>query len=220
MNHDYTSSPNPRPPRTAPRAALRENGRLLHSHDAYFDRAVTFVDRAAAHGILVLIAPTTWGSTEVARVGEGAHRARQHAPVCAAFGRYLGARSREGRTCSGSREGTSPLPPVRGEARHWKSSTGSGSGGRIATLDRPLDFDHLGGISTEEARFRDSMTLNGVYPNTPTRTSTRPRPRVEARQAPRSSSRVPTSTSTLGSNTQPVPKAWWWTMVSGGSGVL
>ena len=93
-NHNYTSPPNPTPPANrAGEQPFLNAGDFSKPNDAYFDRAAAFVDRAAAHGIAVLIAPNYlgfdggregWWTALTDPVNTRA--------VCAAFGRYLGAR--------------------------------------------------------------------------------------------------------------------------------
>src|SRR5712664_4809872 len=59
-NHDYTSSPTP-PANRAGERPFKKPGDFSTPDDAYFDRAAAFVDRAAAHGIVVLLAPNYLG---------------------------------------------------------------------------------------------------------------------------------------------------------------
>src|SRR5205807_7873449 len=76
-----------------------------------------------------------------------------------------------------------------------------------------------GGISTDQTRFRETMALNGVYQYA-----------NAYRYASRAYDSQPAKPVFLlestyehehpRSDTQPFRKAWWWTMLSGGSGVL
>src|SRR5205807_6896428 len=76
-----------------------------------------------------------------------------------------------------------------------------------------------GGISTDQTRFRETMALNGVYQYA-----------NAYRYASRAYDSLPAKPVFLlestyehehpRSDTQPFRKAWWWTMLSGGSGVL
>jgi hypothetical protein len=222
MNHDYTSSPNPTPPSNrAGEQPFSKPGDFSTPDDAYFDRAVAFVDRAAAHGMLVLLAPSYLGF-EGGREGwwkELTAPANTRA-VCAAFGRYLGARFKGKKNVIWLAGGDfAPPTGSEGEARHREILDGIREAGASQPWTGHWNFDRLGGISTDEARFREAMTLNGVYQYANTyKYATRARDAQPARP-------VFLLESTYehehpGSNTQPFRKAWWWTMASGGSGVL
>jgi len=221
-NHDYTSAPNPPPPanRAGEQPFLRP-GDFSKPNDAYFDRAVAFVDRAAAHGIAVLIAPNYLGF-DGGREGwwkELSDPVNTRA-VCAGFGRYVGARFKDRKNVLWLAGGDfAPPPGSEGEARHWEILNGIREAGAAQPWTGHWNLDHRGGISTDQPRFRDAMALNGVYQYAQTyRFALRaydvqpPRPvfLLESNyehEHPRG-------------DTQPFRKAWWWTMLSGGSGVL
>jgi hypothetical protein len=80
-NHDYTSSPNPTPPANrAGEQPFLKPGDFSTPNDAYFDRAVAFVDCAAAHGIVVLLRSELPGLRGRARrLVAGAQCPREHA---------------------------------------------------------------------------------------------------------------------------------------------
>src|SRR5216683_547009 len=112
-------------------------------------------------------------------------------------------------------------PPAgsEGEARHREILDGIRAAGASQPWAGHWNFDHLGGISTDEVRFRDAMALNGVYQYA---SPYRYAGRAYDVQPPRP---VFLLESTYehehpGSDTQPVRKGWWWAMLSGGSGVL
>ena len=220
-NHDYTHPPNPVPPanRRGEQPFLRP-GDLSRPNEAYFDRAVAFVDRAAARGIAVLLAPSYLGFDG----GEEGWWAVLNAPentreVCAGFGTYLGKRFRDRRNLIWLAGGDfAPPPGSEGEARHAALVEAI-----RAEATQPWtghwNVGHQGGISTDQKRFEALMELNGVYQYADTY-------RFAARaydvHPPRP---VYLLESTYehehpDSNTQPFRKAWWWTMVSGGAGVI
>ncbi len=221
-NHDYTSSPSPTPPanRAGEQPFLRA-GDFSAPNDAYFDRAAAFVDRAAAHGMAVLIAPDYLGF-DGGREGwwEALNARGNTRPVCAAFGRYLGARFKDRKNVLWLAGGDfAPPAGSEGEARHREILDGIRAAGASQPWAGHWNFDHLGGISTDEARFRDAMALNGVYQYA---SPYRYAGRAYDVQPPRP---VFLLESTYehehpGSDTQPVRKGWWWAMLSGGSGVL
>ena len=222
INHDYTSSPNPAPP--ANRAGERPfltPGDFSTPDDAYFDRAAGFVDRAAAHGVVVLIAPTYLGF-DGEREGwwKELTAPANTRPVCAAFGRYLGARFKGKKNVLWLAGGDfAPPAGSEGEARHWEIVRGIREAGASQPWTGHWNFDHQGGISTDQARFRETMALNGVYQYA-----------NAYRYASRAYDSQPAKPVFLlestyehehpRSDTQPFRKAWWWTMLSGGSGVL
>ncbi len=222
VNHDYTASPNPTPPanRAGEQPFLKASD-FSTPNDAYFDRAAAFVDRAAAHGMVVLIAPNYLGFDGDR---EGWWKAllspANTRAVCAAFGRYLGARFRSKKNVLWLAGGDfAPPAGSEGEARHWEVLQGIREAGASQPWTGHWNFDHHGGISTDEARFRDAMALDGVYQYANTYKHAA---RAYDAQPPRP---VFLLESTYehehpGSNTQPFRKAWWWTMASGGSGVL
>jgi hypothetical protein len=221
-NHDYTSSPNPTPPANrAGEQPFAKAGDFSTSNDAYFDRAAAFVDRAAAHGIVVLIAPSYLGF-DGGREGwwEALTAPANTRSVCAAFGRYLGARFKGKRNVLWLAGGDfAPPAGSEGEARHWEILEGIRQAGALQPWTGHWNFDHLGGISTGEERFREAMVLNGVYQYANTYKYTtraydvRPQRPVFLLESTYEHEHP-------GSNTQPFRKAWWWTMTSGGSGVL
>jgi hypothetical protein len=221
-NHDYTSSPNPTPP--ANRASERpfvEAGDFSTPDHAYFDRAVGFVDRAAAHGMVVLIAPNYLGF-DGGREGwwEALNSPVNTRAVCAAFGSYLGARFRAKKNVLWLAGGDfAPPAASEGEARHWEILNGIRKAGALQLWTGHWNFDHLGGISTDQARFREAMTLNGVYQYANTYKHAA---RAYDVQPPRPMFLLESTYEHEhpASSSQPFRKAWWWTMVSGGSGVL
>ena len=222
VNHDYTSSPNPSPPANrAGEEPFRKPGDFSTPSDAYFDRAAAFVDRAAAHGITVLLAPVYLGF-DGGREGwwsELTAPANTRA-VCAAFGRYLGARFKSKKNLLWLAGGDyAPPAGSEGEARHWEILAGIREAAASQLWTGHWNFQHGGGISTDEARFRDAMALNGVYQYaTPYRDASR-----AFALAPQKPVFLLESTyehEHPRSDTQPFRKAWWWTMLSGGSGVL
>jgi len=222
VNHDYTSSPSPAPPgNRAGERPFSKAGDFSTPDDAYFDRAVAFVDRAAAHGIAVLIAPLYLGF-------DGGHEGWwkeltdpvNTRPVCAAFGRYLGSRFKGKKNVLWLAGGDfAPPAGSEGEARHWEILNGIRQAGASQPWTGHWNFEHQGGISTDQARFRESMALDGVYQYA---NPYRYTGRAYHAQPPRP---VFLLESTYehehpASDTQPFRKAWWWAMTSGGSGVL
>jgi hypothetical protein len=222
VNHDYTSSPNPVPPANrAGEQPFARAGDFSTPQGAYFDRAAAFVDRAAAHGLAVLIAPLYLGF-DGGREGwwkelTAPGNTRQ---VCAAFGQYVGARFRAKKNVLWLAGGDfAPPPGSEGEARYRKLVDGIREAGATQPWTGHWNFDHRGGISTDEPRFRDLMALNGVYQYA---NAYRYALRAYAATPPRP---VFLLESTYehehpGSDLQPFRNAWWWTMLSGGSGVV
>jgi Protein of unknown function (DUF4038)/Putative collagen-binding domain of a collagenase len=221
-NHDYTSSPNPAPPANrAGEQPFLKAGDFATPNDAYFDRAVAFVDRAAAHGMAVLIAPGYLGF-DGEREGwwkELTDPANTRS-VCAGYGRYLGSRFKGKKNVLWLAGGDfAPPAGSEGEARHREILNGIREAGAAQPWTGHWNFSHQGGISTDQPRFRDAMALNGVYQYADTY---RDAGRAYEAQPPRP---VFLLESTYEhehpkSGTQPFRKAWWWTMTSGGSGVL
>ena len=141
-------------------------------------------------------------------------------PGCAAFGRYLGARFKGKKNVLWLAGGDfAPPAGSEGEARHWEIVRGIREAGASQPWTGHWNFDHQGGISTDQARFRETMALNGVYQYA-----------NAYRYASRAYDSQPAKPVFLlestyehehpRSDTQPFRKAWWWTMLSGGSGVL
>jgi hypothetical protein len=222
VNHDYTSSPNPVPPanRSGEQPFLIP-GDFSAPNDLYFARAAAFVDRAAVHGIAVLMAPLYLGFDG----GREGWWQELTAPgnsrgVCAGFGRYLGARFKGKKNLLWLAGGDfSPPAGSEGEARYWEILNGIRGAGASQPWTGHWNVDHLGGISTDQARFRDSMALNGVYQYANTYKYAL---RAYELDPPRP---VFLLESTYehehpGGNLQPFRKAWWWTMLSGGTGIL
>ena len=144
LNANYTRSPNPLPPANRyGEVPFRVPGAFATADDAYFDRAVEFVDRAARHGILVLVAPMYHGF-------DGGHEgwfASLDAPgntrdVCRRYGRFVGGKL-GGRSNVVWVAGGDHAPPrgSEAEARHWemlqgiresaRASSGPGTGTSI-----------------------------------------------------------------------------------------
>ena len=221
-NHNYTSPPNPTPPANrAGEQPFLNAGDFSKPNDAYFDRAAAFVDRAAADGIAVLIAPNYLGF-DGGREGwwKALTDPVNTRAVCAAFGRYLGARFREKRNVLWVAGGDyAPPAGSEGEARHWEILKGIREAGGSQPWTGHWNVDHHGGISTDQPLFRDAMTLNGVYEYaSPYRFGLR----AYDVQPPRPMFLLESTYEhehTRG-DTQPFRKAWWWTMLSGGTGVL
>ena len=221
-NHDYTKAPNPPPPANrSGEQPFRRPGDLSTPVDAYFDRAVAFVDRAAAHGIAVLLAPNYLGFDG----GEEGWWQALNAPsntreVCAAYGRYLGTRFRDRRNLLWLAGGDfAPPPGSEGEARHAAIVEGIRAAGAGQPWTGHWNVDHQGGISTDQERLAPLMEINGVYQYADTY---RYALRAYDVRPPRP---VFLLESTYehehpASNSQPFRKAWWWTMLSGGSGVV
>lgn len=222
VNHDYTTAPNPTPPsnRAGEQPFLRP-GDFGTPNDAYFDRAGAFVDRAARHGIAVLLAPNYLGF-DGGREGwwQELTSPGNTREVCAAFGRYLGLRFREKKNLLWLAGGDyAPAPGSEGEVRHGEILRGIRSAGASQPWTGHWNFDHGGGISTDEAAFAEAMALNGVYQYA-----------MPYRYAARAYDAAPPRPVFLlestyehehpAGNTQPFRKAWWWTMLSGGTGAI
>ena len=141
-NHDYTRPPNPVPPANrSGEQPFRRSGDLSTPDDAYFDRALEFVDRAASHGIAVLLAPNYLGFDG----GEEGWWQPLIAPantreVCAGLGGYLGARFRDRRNVLWLAGGDfAPPAGSEGETRHAAIVDGIPCSGRQPALDRALE---------------------------------------------------------------------------------
>jgi hypothetical protein len=222
VNHDYTTGPNPAPPanRLGEQPFLHR-GDFATPNDAYFDRAAAFVDRAAAHGIVVLIPPNYLGF-DGGREGWWAELTSpaNTREVCAAFGRYLGNRFKEKKNLLWLAGGDyAPAPGSEGEARHLEILRGIQAAGALQPWTGHWNLAHQGGISTDQAAFREAMALNGVYQYaSPYRYAARaydvapPRPvyLLESTYEHEHPAR----------DTQPFRKAWWWTLLSGGTGAI
>jgi len=222
LNHDYTSTPNPIPPanRRGEQPFLRP-GDFSTPNDAYFDRAGAFLDRAAAHGLAVLLAPNYLGF-DGGREGwwEALTSEVNTREVCFRFGQYLGARFRGHPNLLWLAGGDfAPPPGSEGERRHWEILRGIRAAGGQQLWTGHWNREHQGGISTDPELFASAMNLNGVYQYANVwRYATRaydvrpPRPVFLLESTYEHEHPA--------SNTQPFRKAWWWTMLSGGSGVL
>jgi len=219
-NHDYTSSPTP-PANRAGEQPFKKPGDFSTPDDAYFDRAAAFVDRAAARGIVVLLAPNYLGF-EGGREGwwQELTAPVNTRAVCSGFGRYLGTRFKQKKNLLWLAGGDfAPPTGSEGEARHREILDGIRAAGASQPWTGHWNFEHQGGISTDEARFEDAMALNGVYQYADT-----------YRYAGRAYDVLPARPVFLlestyehehtAANTQPFRKAWWWTMLSGATGVL
>lgn len=221
-NHDYTTPPNPVPPsnRRGEQPFLKP-GDLSTPNDAYFARAVAFVDRAAAHGIAVLLAPNYLGFDGGAEGWwETLSSATNTREVCEQLGRYLGARFRDRPNVLWLAGGDfAPPPGSEGEARHLALVAGIRSAGATQLWTGHWNVRHQGGISTDQVLFAPLMEVNGVYQYAePYRFAARaydvrpPRPvflleSTYEHEHP-------------GSENQPFRKAWWWSMLSGAAGTL
>ena len=232
LNHDYTEAPNPVRRRTLPEPARRAalpspRGTSRRPDDAYFRRARAFVDRAARHGVAVLLAPVYLGF-DGGKEGWWAETLREGntAEVLArSSGGTWGRSSRTPATFSGWPGETSRPPPgSEGERRHWAVLQG------IRSRRRPRspgtghwNYEHQGGISTDQVLFAPAMALDGVYQYAHVWKAVLraagvvpAAPGVPAGEHLRHEHRRETPASA----TQPFRKAWWWSMLSGGSGVL
>jgi hypothetical protein len=217
-NHNYTKSPTPPANRAGVQPFLTA-GDFSTPNDAYFARVAGFVDRAASAGIVVLITPNFLGF-------DGDHEgwwketnfATNTRAVCAAFGRYVGARFKDKKNVLWLAGGDfAPPAASEGEARHWEVMSGIRASGASQLWTGHWNLKHQGGLSTDEERFRDTMSLNGVYqyanPYKYTARAFDVRP-------PRPVYLLESTYEHPTSNTQPFRKAWWWNMLSGGTGIL
>ncbi len=221
-NHNYTKSPSPTPPANrAGEQPFLKTGDFSSPNDAYFARVAGFVDRAASAGIVVLMTPNFLGF-------DGDHEGWwketisdvNNRSVCAAFGRYVGVRFKDKKNLLWLAGGDfAPPAGSEGEARHWEVMNGIRAAGASQPWTGHWNFKHQGGLSTDEERFRDAMSLNGVYqyanPYKYTARAFDVRPPLPVYLLESTYEHEhPTS------NTQPFRKAWWWTMLSGGTGIL
>jgi len=221
-NHDYTRAPNPAPPanRRGEQPFFRP-GDFSTPNPAYFDQAARFVDRAASHGIAILLAPNYLGFDGGQEGWWGPLISEPNTrEVCAAFGRFLGERFRTRSNVLWLAGGDfAPPPGSEGEARHLALIEGIRQAGATQLWTGHWNVDHLGGISTDQALFASRMELIGVYQYADTYRFTA---RAYDLQPPRP---VFLLESTYEhehpkSHAQPFRKAWWWSMLSGASGVV
>ena len=222
LNHDYTEPPNPVPPRNRHgEQPFRRPADFSTPEDGYFRRARAFVDRAARHGIAVLLAPVYLGF-DGGKEGWWAETLREGntAEVLLEFGRSLGALFRDATNVLWLAGGDfAPPPGSEGERRHLAVLQGIREAGARQPWAGHWNFQHQGGISTDQALFAPAMALNGVYRYAQVWNLVR---RAAAVVPPRP---VFLLESTYehehpGSVMQPFRKAWWWSMLSGASGVL
>ena len=221
LNHDYTRGPNPTPPANRyGEEPFTKPGDFATPNDAYFDRAVAFVDRASAHGIAVLIAPVYLGYDGKEEGWWGPLTEPQNTrAVAAAFGRYLGSRFRDRKNVLWVAGGDyAPPPGSEGEARHLEILKGVKAAGAKQLWTGHWNVRHRGGISTDEALFAPDMDLNGVYQYATTFEDamraydvTPPRPAFLLES---------TYEREHGGPFRPFRKDWWWAMLSGGAGTV
>jgi uncharacterized protein DUF4038/collagenase-like protein with putative collagen-binding domain len=140
--------------------------------------------------------------------------------VCARFGRYLGMRFKRSKNLLWLAGGDwAPPEGSEGEARHFAVLDGIRAAGALQPWTGHWNIEHLGSISTDEPRFRSAMSLNGVYQYvSPYRYAGRAYDVQPARPVYLLESDY--EHEHPGKSTQPFRKAWWWTMLSGGSGVF
>jgi hypothetical protein len=222
VNHDYTRSPNPVPPanRLGQQPFLRA-GELSTPNDAYFDAAATFVDRAAAHGIAVLLAPLYLGfDGGVEGWWEALTRPSNPPAVAFAYGRYLGSRLKEKKNLIWLAGGDfAPPPGSEGETRLSELVRGIKAGGAAQPWTGHWNLGHLGGNSTDEVLFAPLMDLNGIYQYANVwKYASRAYDATPARPAFLLESTY--EREHANTDLHPFRKAWWWAMLSGGSGVL
>ncbi|HEY6910632.1 MAG TPA: DUF4038 domain-containing protein [Myxococcales bacterium] len=222
VNHDYTQSPNPVPPanRLGQQPFLRA-GELSTPNDAYFDSAAAFVDRAAAHGIAVLLAPLYLGfDGGVEGWWEALTRPSNTEAVAFAYGRYLGSRLKEKKNLIWLAGGDfAPPAGSEGERRLFELVRGIKEGGAAQPWTGHWNLRHQGGNSTDELLFAPLMDLNGVYQYA---NAWKYASRAYDAVPPRPAFLLESTYEREHANTDlhPFRKAWWWAMLSGGSGVL
>ena len=140
--------------------------------------------------------------------------------VCFRFGQYLGARFRNRPNLIWLAGGDfAPPPGSEGERRHWEILRGIRAAGAQQLCTGHWNREHQGGISTDQELFASTMQLNGVYQYADvwkyvTRAFDVRPPRPVFLLESTYEHEHPTS------NTQPFRKAWWWSMLSGSSGVV
>jgi hypothetical protein len=222
VNHDYTHAPSPEPPRNrAGEQPFRRPGDFSTPEDAYFRRAVEFADRAARHGIAVLVAPLYLGFDGGPEGWWGELVSPTNTrEVCAGFGRYLGMLFRNAPNVVWLAGGDfAPPAGSEGELRHWALLEGIRAAGASQPWAGHWNFGHQGGLSTDQARFAPAMSLNGVYQYANVWSSVlrafdvspaRPVFLLESTYEHEHPD----------NNTQPFRKAWWWAMASGASGMI
>jgi len=222
IDHDYTSPPNPVPPANrAGEEPFRRAGDFATPNDAYFDRAVSFVRRAGEHGLGVLLAQLYLGF-DGGREGwwQELSAPANTREVCFSYGKYLGSRFKGSENLVWVAGGDfAPPAGSEGEARALEVLRGIRAAGASQPWTGHWNFDHQGGISTDETLFSSAMGINGIYQYAqPWRYADRayavapPRPSfllesAYEREHPRS-------------RLQPFRKAWWWAMLSGAAGVF
>lgn len=222
INHDYTSPPNPVPPanRAGEEPFLRP-GDFSTPNDAWFDRAAAFVRRAGEHGLGVLVAPLYLGF-DGGREGwwQELSAGANTREVCFSYGRYVGSRFKESKNLVWVAGGDfAPPAGSEGEARAFEVLRGIRAAGASQPWTGHWNFDHQGGISTDEALFASAMGLNGIYQYAQT---WRHAARAYAVTPPRPSFLLESAYEREHPNTrlQPFRKAWWWSMLSGAAGVF
>ncbi|HEY6947850.1 MAG TPA: DUF4038 domain-containing protein, partial [Gemmatimonadales bacterium] len=190
-------------------------------NDAWFDRAAAFVRRAGEHGLGVLLAPLYLGF-DGGREGwfQELSAGANTREVCFSYGKYVGNWFKESRNLVWVAGGDfAPPPGSEAEARAFEVLRGIRAAGASQPWTGHWNFDHQGGISTDEALFASAMGLNGIYQYAQT---WRYAARAYAVAPPRPSFLLESAyerehpKSTL----QPFRKAWWWSMLSGASGVF
>ena len=222
LNANYTKTPNPVPPANRyGELPFRVPGAFATADDAYFDRAAAFVDRAARHGVLVLVAPMYLGYDG----GREGWFASLDAPgntrdVCRRYGRFVGSKFKERNNVVWVAGGDhAPPPGSEAEARHWEMLQGIQEAGAHQLWTGHWNFGHKGGISTDEPLFAPAMDLNGVYQYVDTYRYTA---RAFGVRPPRPVFLLESAYEREHARTemQPFRKAWWWSMLSGAAGVL
>ena len=142
VNHDYTEPPNPVPPANrAGETPFQPPDDFAHPGAAYFQRAVAFVDRAAAHGMAVLLAPNYLGF-DGGKEGwwKPLTSSTNTRAVCFQLGRYLGERFRDRPNVLWLAGGDFlPPPGVGGRGPPLGDPPRDPVGGGTAALDRALE---------------------------------------------------------------------------------
>ena len=221
LNHDYARPPNPVPPANRyGEEPFRERDDFATPNDAYFDRAAAFVDRAAAHGIAVLLVPAYLGfdGKDEGWWGPLAGPKNSRA-ACHTFGRYLGEKlGSKGNVVWVAGGDYAPPPGSEGEARLRALLEGMKEAGASQPWTGHWNVGHRGGISTDEALFAPAMDLNGVYQYG-----------TSYEYALRAYDVVPRRPVFVLEGTyerehpgglQPFRREWWWGMLSGAAGTV